>query len=143
MKKIRFANSEYCNTLKQDSYLKLFLKDVCLRESCYNCKYKTEKRIADITIADFWGIQNEYPELDDDKGTSFVITHSYKGQKIIDNLSDCIIKQISLEEGVKYNPSYVRSVNRPRKRDIFFLDLEKFSEKKTIIRKISKKIYCR
>lgn len=137
---VTFGNaSEYCNTLRQDSYLKLFLKDVCLRESCYNCKYKTEKRIADITIADFWGIQNEYPELDDDKGTSFVITHSDKGQKIIDYLSNCTVKQIPLEKGVKYNPSYVRSVIRPTKRDAFFLDLEKYSENEISLEKLVKK----
>ena len=137
---VTFGNaSEYCNTLRQDSYLKLFLKDVCLRESCYNCKYKTEKRIADITIADFWGIQNEYLELDDDKGTSFVITHSDKGQKIIENLSACIIKQIPLEKGVKYNPSFVRSVIRPKKRDIFFMDLEEYSENKISLEKLVKK----
>lgn len=131
--------SEYRNKVKYDAYLKLFLKDVCLRESCYNCKYKTEKRIADITIADFWGIQNEYPELDDDKGTSFVITHSDKGQKIIDCLSNCTVKLIPLEKGVKYNPSYVRSVIRPTKRDAFFLDLEKYSENKISLEKLVKK----
>ena len=137
---VTFGNaSEYCNTLRQDSYLKLFLKDVCLRESCYNCKYKTAKRIADITIADFWGIQNEYPELDDDKGTSFVITHSDKGQKIIDCLSNCTVKIIPLEKGVKYNSSYVRSVIRPTKRDDFFLDLDKYSENKISLEKLVKK----
>ena len=137
---VTFGNaSEYCNTLRQDSYLKLFLKDVCLRESCYNCKYKTAKRIADITIADFWGIQNEYPELDDDKGTSFVITHSDKGQKIIDCLSNCTVKIIPLEKGVKYNPSYVRSVIRPTKRDVFFLDLKKYSDNKISFDKLVKK----
>lgn len=137
---VTFGNaSEYCNTLRQDSYLKLFLKDVCLRDSCYNCKYKTEKRISDITIADFWGIQNEYPELDDDKGTSFVISHSDKGKKIIDNLTNCSLKQIPLEKGVKYNPSYVRSVVRPKKRNTFFLDLEKYSQNKFSLEKLVKK----
>ena len=137
---VTFGNaSEYCNTLKKDSYLKLFLKDVCLRESCYNCKYKTEKRISDITIADFWGIQNEYPELDDDKGTSFVMTHSDKGKKIVDNLTSCVVKQIPLEKGVKYNPSYTRSVIRPKKRDVFFLDLEKYSQNKITLEKLVEK----
>ena len=137
---VTFGNaSEYCNTLRQDSYLKLFLKDVCLRDSCYNCKYKTEKRISDITIADFWGIQNEYPELDDDKGTSFVISHSDKGKKIIDNLTNCSLKQIPLEKGVKYNPSYVRSVVRPKKRNTFFLDLEKYLQNKFSLEKLVKK----
>lgn len=82
-----FANdSEYCASLNKDSYLQLFLKDVCLRESCYQCSSKKLNRVSDITVADFWGIQNELPEMDDDKGTSFVLVHSEKGKKIISEL---------------------------------------------------------
>ena len=137
---VTFGNaSEYCNTLRQDSYLKLFLKDVCLRESCYNCKYKTEKRIADITIADFWGVQNEYPELDDDKGTSFVITHSDKGKFSIEKMVDCTIKAIPIENGVKYNPSYVRSVLKSRKRSSFFKELNMLAEGNISLDKLVKK----
>ena len=120
-------------------YMNLYLGISCYRESCYDCKFKGKKYFSDITIADFWGIQNEYPELDDDKGTSFVITHSDKGQKIIDCLSNCTVKIIPLEKGVKYNPSYVRSVIRPTKRDVFFLDLKKYSDNKISFDKLVKK----
>lgn len=137
---VTFGNaSEYCQTLRQDAYLKLFLKDVCLRESCYNCKYKTEKRISDITIADFWGVQNEYPELDDDKGTSFVITHSDKGKFSIEKMVDCTIKAIPIENGVKYNPSYVRSVLKSRKRSSFFKELNMLAEGNISLDKLVKK----
>ena len=137
---VTFDNaSEYCQTLRQDAYLKLFLKDVCLRESCYDCKYKTEKRVSDITIADFWGVQNEYPELDDDKGTSFVITHSDKGKQSVEALMDCTIKKIPLETGAKYNPSYIYSVSKPKKRNRFFEDLIVFSEGKVSLDKLVKR----
>jgi coenzyme F420-reducing hydrogenase beta subunit len=135
-----FENAnEYRNKVIQDAYLKLFLKDVCLRESCYDCKYKTEKRVSDITIADFWGVQNEYPELDDDKGTSFVITHSDKGKFSIKKLVGCTVKEIPLERGVKYNPAYVRSASKPRKRNYFFKDLNVFAEGKISLDKLVKK----
>ena len=137
---VTFGNaSEYCQTLRQDAYLKLFLKDVCLRESCYGCKYKTEKRVSDITIADFWGVQNEYPELDDDKGTSFVITHSEKGNISVEKLVECTVKKVPSEKGVKYNPSYVRSVSKSRKRSSFFYDLNMFAEGKFSLDKLVKK----
>lgn len=42
---------------------------------------KKLNRVSDITVADFWGIQNELPEMDDDKGTSFVLVHSEKGSR--------------------------------------------------------------
>ena len=29
-----------------------------LRDTCYDCKFKKEKRKSDVTVADFWGINN-------------------------------------------------------------------------------------
>ena len=40
-----------------------------LRPSCYQCQAKSGRSHSDITIADFWGINTEMPEMDDDKGT--------------------------------------------------------------------------
>lgn len=51
-------NKEYRETLDKDLYMRAFLKDVCLRPSCYACKFKSIYRQSDITLADFWGIQN-------------------------------------------------------------------------------------
>lgn len=123
-----FANdSEYCASLIKDPYLRIFLKDVCLRESCYNCPSKKINRVSDITIADFWGIKNFAPEFDDDKGTSLVIVHSKKGEEIFSDLENCRVKEITLENGLKYNPAMVRSCVRPKVRECFFDDLNKNS----------------
>ena len=104
-------------------YMKLFLKNVCLRSSCYNCDFKGINRISDITLADFWGIQHEFPELDDNKGTSFVIAQTHKGKEIICSLDNCIMEEIPLEKGAKYNPPLVKSVDCPISRTSFFTDM--------------------
>ena len=128
-----FANdSEYCASLIKDPYLRIFLKDVCLRESCYNCPSKKINRVSDITIADFWGIKNFAPEFDDDKGTSLVIMHSKKGEEIFSDLENCRVKEITLENGLKYNPAMVRSCVRPKGRECFFDDLENSSFEKVL-----------
>ena len=31
---------------------------VASRPSCHNCKFKGFPRIADISVADFWGVEN-------------------------------------------------------------------------------------
>lgn len=119
-----FANhNEYCKDLTQDSYMQMFLKNVCLRKSCYDCKFKSSDRFSDITMADFWGIQNEFPELDDDKGTSFVVVHTEKGKMLFDSLTDCVKKSVPLQSGLKHNSSMVKSVEMPQKRNTFFKDL--------------------
>ena len=48
----------------EDPYMQMFLQDYCLRPSCYECSAKKVK-MSDITIADFWGIDNIAPELND------------------------------------------------------------------------------
>ncbi len=54
-----------------------------LRRSCYDCKYCTVNKPADITMGDFWGIDNVDPEFDDGLGCSLLITHSVKGERIV------------------------------------------------------------
>ena len=137
-----FANdSEYCAPLIKDPYLRIFLKDVCLRKSCYNCPSKKINRVSDITIADFWGIKNFAPEFDDDRGTCLVIVHSKKGEEIFFDLENCRVKEITLENGLKYNPAMVKSCVRPKVRDVFFDDLNKNSFGK-VLRKYSKEKLC-
>lgn len=119
--------SEYCQTVDKDWYLQLFLRDMCLMESCYQCQFKTQtgyRRPSDITLADFWGIQKEYPELDDDKGTSLVVAHSPMGEKLLQGLENCFVKEIPVEVGMRHNPSYYKSCKKPVGRNTFFDSLD-------------------
>ncbi len=74
-------------------------------------------------MADFWGIQNEYSELDDDKGVSFVIVHSDNGKALFDSVKNCLKEPVPLEAELKYNPSKISSVAIPKSREQFFKDL--------------------
>ena len=108
---------------RNDGYMRLFLKNLSLRPSCYSCNFKKVNRCSDITLADFWGIRQEIADFDDDRGTSFVIVHSPKGQKIIENLNVCTIKEIDVDIGARHNPTLTKSVALPENRDAFFHDL--------------------
>lgn len=110
-----------------DSFMRMFLRDYCLRPACYECQAKRYRQ-ADMTIADFWGIQNVAPEMNDGRGTSLVITRTEKGQELFEGIkSELKWKEVSYEEGVKGNPSEYKSVTRPQQRDIFFEDLDRMS----------------
>lgn len=77
---LSFENKEeYLKEHDGDPFMKLFLKNICLRPSCHDCRFKTLNRPSDITIGDCWGIQYYIPKMDDDKGTSVLLTHSKKG----------------------------------------------------------------
>lgn len=119
-------NTEYRKTLRDDLFMKAFLKNVCLRPSCYNCQFKTLHRESDITLADFWGIQRILPDMDDDKGTSLIFVNSTKGQAMFEKINDKILfKEVDINQAVLYNSAAIKSVEYNPKRESFFEELEK------------------
>ena len=137
--KIIFDKEMYINDLNNDTFIKGFLKDLYLRPSCYQCKFKKINRVSDITVADFWGIDKVLPNIDDDKGTSLVVVHSEKGKRLFDKLSDkVILSEINLNDGIKYNPSMITSVKYNKKRNEFFTELKKTNNLIGLIEKYTK-----
>lgn len=122
----KFQNdSEYCKSSDRDLYIKAFLINVCLRSSCYECRFKGINRQSDITLADFWGIQNLLPEMDDDKGTSLIFINSEKGKLIFDKIKDkCKNKEVNINEAVKFNPYVLKSVKLNPNRNNFFKNID-------------------
>ena len=107
-----------------DPYMLMFLRDYCLRPSCYECVAKKVKE-SDITIADFWGINRVAAEMNDGKGTSLVLIRSERGKQIFNIIRDDMKwKEVLYEEGVKGNPAEYSSPSRPIQRDTFFGDME-------------------
>lgn len=137
-KNFNFKISDDTTTLLSDHmenhYMKAFLSDIILRPSCYGCKAKQGKSHSDITIADFWGVGNEIPEMDDDKGTGLVIVNTYKGKSML-NLDDILYHETSLSVASRYNPGLNSSIIVPKQRNYFFSKLDKAN---SIIRLIEK-----
>lgn len=106
--KFQYSNGkEYINEKNNDMFMSGFLRNVFLRMSCYNCKLKSLERNSDITLGDCWEIADLKKEMFDDKGTSFVITHSNKGEKIFEKIKyNGIICEFDISNGVKNGGLY-------------------------------------
>lgn len=118
------GGKRHTQTLSDDLYMKAFLKDLILRPSCYNCHSKSLERESDITLADFWGIENILPEMFDNKGTSLVLINSLKGQKMFDIISDKMrYKAVDINEAVKYNTAAYKSCAENKNRDKFMNEI--------------------
>lgn len=125
-----FGNGKrYFADSKTDLYMRGFLQDIYLRPSCYSCRAKAMDRVSDITIADFWGIDNIAPEMNDDKGTNLVLVHTSKGKEILEKLKkDILIKQVEPGQALQYNFAAVRSVKYNGKREEFFIEIDKYED---------------
>lgn len=115
----------------KNPYFKSMFNAYNMRESCFQCPFKKEKRFADITIADCWGASQCVPEIDDNKGLSSVIIHSQKGEelwrKIDDNLD---FKQIPLDLIIRGNSNMIKNCTcNKKKRTIFFFILKYISSR--------------
>ena len=141
-------NIVYCNDLIKDPYLKMFLQNVSLRDSCFNCKFKKEYRMSDITLSDYWGAQKLEPKLDDDKGLSLISINSEKGKELISEIEENIIyKSTNFEKALSWNTCWTKSVPVNNKRHGFFGEIEeknfeelskKYETKENIFKKIKR-----
>ncbi len=68
------------------SFVKLFTKDLMLRPSCYKCRYSSLNRTGDITIGDFWGIENIDVDFSDNQGVSLVMFNTEKAKKYLEDI---------------------------------------------------------
>ncbi len=92
------------------SYMYFFLKSYTYRKNCYSCKFATKERVADITLGDFWGFHEEYPEIDpkegfsNQKGISCILINTQKGADILANCSDkLLIMESEFEKVARHN----------------------------------------
>jgi len=122
-------------TFREPLFGRGFLQNYFLRPSCYNCQTKKIIRASDLTLADYWGIEQLDPSLNDDKGLSLVMVNSKRGERLLQD-SNLWRKPVDLFDSIQYNSSMHTSVALSSKRNNFFHDLKKLG-----YRKVMKK-YC-
>lgn len=104
----------------RDDFMNCFLGNYSIRPSCFKCEAKHGKSGADITIADLWGCGQIAQEMDDDKGTSAVITWSEVGLNYM-KLLELNVLEIDFEKVIKCNPAIVTSFECPTDYNKFWL----------------------
>lgn len=104
-------------------FMRGFLSDIYLRPSCYACKCKNGVNHSDMTIADFWGINQIAPEFDDDKGVGLVLLNTKKGEEYFSRLPIDMMPS-NLEKAHYYNGGFNEHTKAHPKRDQFFFLIE-------------------
>lgn len=131
VKRFDFANgkSMYSRAKDNDLYSTAYHGNIVSRPSCYECKFKGFPRIADITVADFWGCENypKYTSLDDNAGTSAVIVNNSHGLEFFEKIKSKIQWEDScIEDILPGNPALLHKQKAPKcSREKFFEDLDK------------------
>ena len=119
-------DSRYLSFYRDDFYMKAFLGNLSLRPSCYQCHSKSKQRNSDITLGDFWGIEEQCPDMYNSMGTSLVIVNTEKGRKLLEQIKDYLKYQaVDYEKAITDNTPLYTSVKKNEKREDFFSKLDK------------------
>lgn len=107
-----------------DIFLRGYSVALFYRPYCYNCRYACPDRVSDVTIGDFWNIQNIYPEYEDYTGVSGIMLNTKKGSWLISKLkNEMLIKPTEAELFIKYNTQLRKPAKLHPNRDKFFMVL--------------------
>ena len=107
-----------------NEFMQCFLNNLCLRPSCTNCPAKAGASGADLLIGDFWGVEGMHPEMYDNKGCSLVIAYTNAGKAMLGGLG-LREKEVTYEEGCRYNPCIVQSTHESRYAPFFWYNFKK------------------
>lgn len=87
-----------------DKYYCAFWYGWSYRESCYNCIYAKNKRISDITIGDFWGLNIKELPIRPTSGCSVMLINTNKGYNVKEAIKDRLYTyNRPVEEAIKGN----------------------------------------
>ena len=93
----------------EDDYLLCFHSRLSMREVCEHCSFSSFPRQGDLSIGDFWWIEESHPEYYNPMGTSAVLVNNQHGQELFDriNMSQVSCHQVALSDMKKNRPADV------------------------------------
>ena len=138
--KIRFIEPDF------DPYYSNFLRSTIYRENCYSCHYTNYNRVADITLADYWGINGIHPEFYSEQGNSLILINNKKASELLELFKDKIdILLTEIDKAANRNKNLIQPSKRSEMRDNIYngiseLDSSKYIKKNLKIKYTPKKI---
>ena len=116
-----FQSKEVLVPRMDDPYMALFLQDMTLRPSCYECRFRKGNSGSDLTLADLWSVEGTCPQMNDDRGVSAVLINTDKGRELFESVADMLVSsEITSDAARKENGGFTGAIVLPEKRTEFF-----------------------
>lgn len=124
----------YKDSMFLDTYFYTFMKHSLLNEACYHCQYAQSNRVSDVTIADFWGIdENFLKEKKVLNGHNLVLVHTDKGNDLLNAISDRIeLYERPYQEAVAGNDTLKAPTRKPTGREEDIIRIKKYGFEKAV-----------
>lgn len=104
----------------EDPYFYSFMRHTMYRKSCLTCSYAQDKRPGDLTIADFWGLDNKIIEQHNLKqGVNLVLLHTDKGKELLFMVKDDVtLIERPVQEAIAGNDTLKEPTPKPFQYDL-------------------------
>jgi hypothetical protein len=112
-------------TLYSTNYTNLFYGHFAHRQSCFHCPYSNARRCSDITIGDYWGIEEAMPDFWDETGVSVVMLNTSKGNSLFRQTSGLSARESSFANCSKKQACLNGGFAAPKNYDAFWRDYHK------------------
>lgn len=110
-------------TIDSRIFKTLFYGHKILRPSCYKCPYKDILHPADISIADYWGIDLACPGFNDNKGVSLVLINNTCGETLFQKITSNLHYELCKIEDSMQDP-LIKPYPAPSDRSKFWKDYQ-------------------
>lgn len=105
-------------TPERNMYARVFYSNIALSDACTSCQFNNLDRSGDMTIGDFWGL-NQFDGIQKNQyGNSLLILNNEKAAQLLDKMGDyidCI--EVDGDKAVKGNPPlYTHTIEHPLSR---------------------------
>lgn len=119
------------HTYKTQEFMRLFFTHTTLGPSCYECPFSNLDRKSDVTIGDFWGIENSYPNIEPGKGVSLILANTEKGIKCVESIlkdkkEDELIIECDTDSYLQYQYNLRKPTEKPANREEFWSIYKKY-----------------
>lgn len=113
-------------------YITAYTHALFYRDSCYACKFATQKRAGDLTIGDFWDQEKEYDCMPNRKdGLSQMHINTIYGEELVNMMGKRICtKEISVEKLLLHSEQLREPMRRHENNAMFIADYLEFGFEK-------------
>ncbi|OUO22416.1 Coenzyme F420 hydrogenase/dehydrogenase, beta subunit C-terminal domain [Collinsella sp. An307] len=104
-----------------DPYVLTFNQSATFRRCCYACPYAGARRVGDITLGDFWGVERLHLGVDLDGGVSVALANSKKGLNFLNRAcaNSAFFKEVRFDDAARSNANLTRPSSLPSEREEF------------------------
>ncbi len=98
-------------------FMNLYYSNLLTDEACFNCKFTTKERVSDITVSDFWGIEDTAAQFEDSLGVSMVLINTVNGRELFEAIDG---KKMSVTLDNAKQPQLKKPTEKPDCYDEFW-----------------------